>query len=84
MIFIKNEAMDNLIGVVSFNRKWSLIFINTGEYSWSPSKFVTKLDQKVNEDNIISIDQVPKQVLINLIKYSFNMDKIEGFKKILE
>lgn len=84
MIFIKNKDMDNLIGAVSSNRKWSLIFINTGEYSWSPSNVVTMLDKEVNEDNIISIDQVPKKVLINFIKASFNMDKIEGFKKILE
>lgn len=84
MIFIKNKGMDNIIGVVSSNRKWSLIFINTGEYSWSPSKFVTELNQEINEENIISIDQVPKKVLQNTIKYSFNMDKVEGFKKILE
>lgn len=84
MIFIKNPDVKNMIGIYSNNKKWQMVVINTGKYEWTPTKFTMKNDDFVNEKYIIPMSKVPKKLLYNLIKFSFQPEKIDRFKKILE
>ena len=81
MIFVQNPESNYIVTVFSSDRKWFLAFTYI-EGEWNVTKWVLDNNRDFKEKYIMSIEDVPIEILRMMIKISFN-NSVENFKKIL-